>query len=260
VDLLRKQGVDVSALAPRADALASAGRSIVAVAIDGRPAGVLAIADVVRPSAAATVAALEAQGIEVALLTGDNEATAQAVAAQVGVHRVFAGVKPEDKAAYVQRLQSEGKRVAMVGDGINDAPALAAADVGIAIGAGTDVAIEAASVVLMRSEPADVLKAIDLSHATVRKMRQNLFWASIYNLLAIPVAAGVLYAPFGIALRPEVSALLMSASSIVVAVNAVLLRRQGAKLDEIEQSLGSPPSSPPRPGPAHANTPAPAHR
>lgn len=158
------------------------------------------------------------------MITGDNRQTAEAVAGQLGIQRVFADVLPEQKADYVKQLQQEGKFIAMVGDGVNDAPALAQADIGIAIGAGTDVAIETAEVVLMRSDPADVLRAIYLSKATVGKMRQNLFWASFYNVLAIPVAAGVLYPRFGIMLRPEWSALLMSASSIIVATNAVLLK------------------------------------
>ena len=158
---------------------------------------------------------------------------AKAVAKRLGISRVFAEVLPEQKADYVRRLQQERKFVAMVGDGVNDAPALAQADIGIAIGAGTDVAIETADVVLMRSDPADVLRAVFLSKATVRKMRQNLFWASIYNVLAIPIAAGVLYPRLGIILRPEWSALLMSASSIIVATNAVLLKRTEAPLQQI---------------------------
>jgi len=234
LDLLRKEGVEVRQLAIEGERVASAGRSTVAVSIDGREAGLLAIADVVRPSAIATVAGLKRLGIEVALLTGDNEGTARAVAAEVGIDRVFANVKPADKADFVRKLQAEGKKVAMVGDGINDAPALAAANIGIAIGAGTDVAIETASVVLMRSDPADIPKAIDLSRATVRKMKQNLFWASIYNVLAIPIAGGALYNAIGLELRPEFAALLMSLSSIIVATNAVLLKREGSRMQAMD--------------------------
>ena len=164
-------------------------------------------------------------GVRPVLLSGDRRETAEQVARAVGVDRVLAEVRPEQKAAQVAVLQKEGQFVAMVGDGVNDAPALAQADVGIAIGAGTDVAIQAAQVVLMRSDPEDIVRAIRLSKATVRKMKQNLAWASVYNLLAIPVAAGVFYPSMGWSLRPEVSALLMSLSSIVVALNAVSLRR-----------------------------------
>jgi Cu2+-exporting ATPase len=166
----------------------------------------------------------------VALISGDNRRTVEAVARELGVDRVFAEVLPADKAEHVTWLQQEGKRVAMVGDGVNDAPALAQADVGVAIGAGTDVAVETANVVLMRSDPLDIVAAMRLSRATVRKMKQNLGWASIYNLLAIPIAAGVLYPSTGIELRPEWAALLMSASSIIVATNAVLLKRVEPKL------------------------------
>ena len=159
------------------------------------------------------------------MISGDNRQTAEAVARELAIDRVFAEVLPQDKADYVATLQHEGKRVAMVGDGVNDAPALAQADIGIAIGAGTDVAVETASVVLMRSDPLDITAAIELSRATVRKMKQNLGWASVYNVMAIPIAAGVLFPSAGIELRPEWSALLMSASSIIVAVNAVSLKR-----------------------------------
>lgn len=200
------------------------------LAVDGKLAGVIGAADPVRPTAKLAIDRLTRLGIETAMITGDNEATAQAVAKSLGIGRVFAEVLPQDKARYVEKLQKEGKFVAMVGDGVNDAPALAQANVGIAIGAGTDVAIETAKVVLMKSDPTDILRAIKLSKATVRKMRQNLFWASFYNIIAIPVAAGVLYPGFGIILRPEVSALLMSASSIIVATNAVLLKREEKEL------------------------------
>jgi Cu2+-exporting ATPase len=159
------------------------------------------------------------------MISGDNERTANAVARELGIDRVFAEVLPEDKAGYVKQLQDEGKKVAMVGDGVNDAPALAQADVGIAIGAGTDVAVETANVVLMRSDPLDITGAILLSRATERKMKQNLGWASVYNVLAIPIAAGLLYPSLGLELPPQWAALLMSVSSIVVATNAVLLKR-----------------------------------
>ena len=192
--------------------------------------GEIAVTDAIKPSAKTAVDEMKKLGLEVAMITGDNAQTTNEVATLVGITRVFSQVLPADKEKYVKQLQSEGKFVAMVGDGINDAPALARADIGIAIGAGTDVAIETAKVVLMKSDPLDILRAIKLSKATVNKMKQNLFWASIYNLLAIPVAAGVLYPKFGITLRPEVSALLMSLSSIIVATNAVLLKREEANL------------------------------
>jgi P-type Cu2+ transporter len=201
--------------------------------VDGRPAGLVTAADQLRPSAAAAIRGLKELGLEVALISGDNRRTAEAVASELGIERVFAEVLPADKAEYVKRLQQEGKRVAMVGDGVNDAPALAQADIGVAIGAGADVAVETANVVLMRSDPLDIVRAMRLSRATVRKMKQNLVWASVYNLAAIPIAAGVLFPSAGIELRPEWSALLMSASSIIVATNAVLLKRA-------ESELGAP--------------------
>jgi P-type Cu2+ transporter len=207
-------------------ALQSGGKTVMAVARDGHVVGAIAVADQVRPTAHATIEQLRALGIQVALLTGDNRRTAEAVGGQLGIQpeRIFAEVAPADKARYVRQLQEEGLFTAMVGDGVNDAPALAQADLGIAIGAGTGVAIETAEIVLMRSDPQDVLAAIQLSKATVVKMKQNLFWAAIYNVIAIPVAAGVLY-PLGILLSPAIGALAMSASSITVATNAVLLKR-----------------------------------
>jgi P-type Cu2+ transporter len=214
------------------------------VAVDREPAGIVAVADKIKPSARETLRRFEQMGIEAVMITGDNKRTAQAVARELGIERVFAEVLPADKARYVQQLQAEGKRVGMVGDGVNDAPALAQADIGIAIGAGTDVAIETAKVVLMKSDPFDVTRAVVLSKATVRKMKQNLVWASVYNVLAIPVAAGVLYPAYGIMLRPEFSALLMSVSSIIVAVNAVLLKGVEGELDEPGSEGRSPASSP----------------
>jgi len=230
--LMDENGVDVYKLEEKAAALAEAGKTPMFVAVDGEPSGIIAVADAIKPSTRDTLELFKELGIEAVMITGDNRRTAEAVGRELGIERVFAEVLPADKARYVQQLQREGKRVAMVGDGVNDAPALAQADIGIAIGAGTDVAIETAKVVLMKSDPFDVTRAVVLSKATVRKMKQNLVWASIYNVLAIPVAAGVLYPAYGIMLRPEFSALLMSVSSIIVAVNAVLLKGVEGELDE----------------------------
>ena len=227
---LADESIDVSPLAEGMARLMSAGRTLILFAIDGKAAMVVGVTDPIKPSAKRALAELRKLGIQTAMISGDNRAVADTVGKAVGIDRVFAEVLPQDKAEHVKTLQKEGKFVAMVGDGVNDAPALAQADIGIAIGAGTDVAIEAAKIVLMKSDPLDVLNAIILSKATVRKMKQNLWWASIYNLLAIPVAAGVFYPLWGWSLRPEISALLMSASSIIVAVNAVMLRRSGAHL------------------------------
>jgi P-type Cu2+ transporter len=223
--LFERFNVPLGQLADAADRFVNQGKTVILVAVDGRPAGVIAAADVVRPNAARAIADLKELAIEPVMMTGDTKRTAEIVAKQVGIERVFAEVLPEDKAAGVKQIQSEGKFTAMVGDGVNDAPALAQADLGIAIGAGSDVAVETGDIVLMKSDPADVLAAIRLSKATVRKMRQNLFWAAIYNVIAIPVAAGALYPSLGLMLRPELGALAMSASSITVVSNALLLRR-----------------------------------
>ncbi len=223
--LMIENKIDTSILEAKISSFQEDGNTIMLLAVDGKLAAIVGASDPIKANAKLAVQRLNEIGIETAMITGDNEKTAQIVADKIGIKRVFADVMPEDKATYVKKLQDEGKFVAMVGDGVNDAPALATANIGIAIGAGTDVAIETAKVVLMKSDPADILRAIKLSKATVRKMKQNLFWASIYNLLAIPVAAGVLYPSFGISLRPEISALLMSVSSIIVATNAVLLKR-----------------------------------
>jgi Cu2+-exporting ATPase len=225
--LLSDRGVTLSeAASARMTELQAGGKTVMAVAREGRLVGAIAVADQARPTASATIEGLRGLGIQVAMLTGDNRRTAEAVGSQLGIEpeRIFAEVAPADKARYVRQLQDEGLFTAMVGDGVNDAPALAQADLGIAIGAGTGVAIETAQIVLMRSDPQDVLAAIRLSKATVVKMKQNLFWAAIYNVVAIPIAAGILY-PIGILLSPAVSALAMSASSITVATNAVLLKR-----------------------------------
>jgi len=229
---MRDRGVDLEPLRQDIDRLLAAGNTISILATNGQAAGAIGVADSVKPTARRAIAGMQRLGLEVAMITGDHERVAKNVADQLGITRVFAQVLPGDKAGYVKKLQDEGKFVAMVGDGINDAPALAQSDIGIAIGAGTDVAIETAKIVLMKSDPADILDAITLSKATVRKMRQNLWWASIYNLLAIPVAAGLFYKSIGLSLRPEISALLMSVSSIIVATNAVMLKR-------VERRLGA---------------------
>ncbi len=225
VKLMEQRQVDISTLQKDIERLLSEGKTLMLLAVNGKIAGVAAAQDPIKETAKVAVQKMQELGLEVAMITGDNKNTAEAIGRELGIKRIFAEVMPQDKATYIKKLQSEGKFVAMVGDGVNDAPALATANIGIAIGAGTDVAIETAKVVLMKSDPVDILRAIRLSKATVRKMKQNLFWASIYNVLAIPVAAGVLYPNFGIQLRPEFAALLMSISSIIVATNAVLLKR-----------------------------------
>ncbi|MEO6207603.1 MAG: HAD-IC family P-type ATPase, partial [Candidatus Limnocylindrales bacterium] len=219
--LLAELGVPVGR---ETDEWARQGRTVLHVVADGVVLGAIAIEDEIRPESAEAIALLHNMGIKVAMITGDAQAVADSVAQRLGIDEVAAQVLPADKAAAVKRFQQGGRKVAMVGDGVNDAPALATADVGIAIGAGTDVAIESAGIVLVRSDPRDVVGAIELSRATYRKMVQNLVWATGYNLIAIPVAAGLLV-PVGIDLPMAVGAIAMSASTIIVAANAQLLRR-----------------------------------
>jgi Cu+-exporting ATPase len=222
--LMREMGVDVTTLGAPLDQVGEEGKSPVMLAVDGVLAGLLAIADPLRPTAAETVRALRSRGLAVALITGDHERTARAIAREAGIDRVVAGVSPEGKVAEVQRLRGSGHVVAMVGDGINDAPALASADVGIAIGTGTDIALEAADVALMRGDPRGIVDAIDLSRRTMRTMRQNLFWAFVYNVIGIPIAAGVLYPAFGVLLNPIVASAAMAFSSVSVVTNSLRLR------------------------------------
>ena len=221
--LLERNGV-TPGLEREAEGLRAEAKTALYVAVDGRTFGLIAVADRIRPTAKSAVAALHDLGIRVLLLTGDSRATAQTVARTLGIDEVRAEVLPADKAAEVRRLEAQGRRVAMVGDGVNDAPALAAATVGIAIAAGTDVAIETAGIILMKDDPADVPAALVLARRVQRKIKQNLFWAAIYNLIAIPLAAGVLYPSLGILLKPAWAALAMSASTVTVTVNALLLR------------------------------------
>lgn len=223
--LMIEEDADFGALMDRRDELASTGRTAVLVAVDGRGVAVIALADAARETSAAAVIALHELDVEVVMLSGDNEATAQRIGAQLGIDTVIAEVLPGDKAAKIADLQRQRKKVAMVGDGVNDAPALAQADLGVAIGAGTDVAIETADLVLMRSDPLDVPIALRIGRGTLRKMRQNLGWAVGYNVIALPIAAGVFEPAFGLVLRPEIAALSMSGSSLIVAVNALMLKR-----------------------------------
>lgn len=220
--LMDDEKIDMAGMADEAARLQSAGQTVVHVSHGGTLMGLIAIADAPRPTAAAMVKKMRERGVEVVMLTGDNQATAERIARELGISTVIADVLPGQKADKVKELQASGKKVGMVGDGVNDAPALIQADVGFAIGAGTDVAIDSADVVLMKSDPYDVLGAIELSRATLRKMHQNLIWAVGYNVIAFPAAAGVFF-PFVIS--PEVAALAMSGSSALVAVNALLLKR-----------------------------------
>jgi Cu+-exporting ATPase len=223
--LIRDRGIDIGELAAKADMLATDGKTPVFAIVDGCVAGVLAVADQVRPESADAIRAMKALGLEVVMITGDNQRTADAVARQVGVDRVFAEVLPGDKARHVRELQEEKKVVGMVGDGINDAPALAQADVGIAIGTGTDVAIEASDITLIRGDLRGVVTAIELSKSTIRTVKQNLFWAFIYNVIGIPVAAGLLYPFTGWLMSPVIASAAMSFSSVSVVTNSLRLRR-----------------------------------
>ena len=223
--LLSDVGIDTTALAPLTASLSAHGKTPVLVAVDGRPAGVLAVADTVKEDSASAIAALQRLGVDVVMLTGDNARTAAAIAAQVGIGRVLAEVLPAHKADEIRRLQGEGRTVGMVGDGINDAPALAAADVGLAIGTGTDVAIEAADITLISGSLGGVVTAIRLSRATMRNIRQNLFFALVYNAVGLPLAAGALYPLWGIRLSPIIAAAAMALSSLSVVTNASRLRR-----------------------------------
>jgi Cu2+-exporting ATPase len=232
--LMDAEQVDMNDLIAKTDEMQGAGRTVVHVAHGGKLLGLIAIADAVRPTSKAAIEALQRRGVKVAMLTGDNRATAERIGRELGIDIVLADVLPGQKAEKVKELQAQGNKVGMVGDGINDAPALTQADVGFAIGAGTDVAMESADVVLMKSDPFDVVGALELSRATLRKMHQNLGWAVGYNVIAFPLAAGVFY-PF--TLSPEIAALAMSGSSALVAVNALMLKR--ARLAGIRQPGGA---------------------
>jgi Cu+-exporting ATPase len=223
--LMEEKKVRLDGLDERAEQLSAEGKTPMFLAVDGQGAGIIAVADTLKENSRAAVETLHRMGLEVVMLTGDNQRTAKAIAGQIGIDRVLAEVLPEKKAEEVKRLQGEGKKVGMVGDGINDAPALAQADVGIAIGTGTDVAMESSDITLIGGDLRGVVTAIALSKATIRNIKQNLFWAFAYNTILIPVAAGALFPFFGILLNPIFAAGAMAFSSVTVVTNALRLRR-----------------------------------
>ena len=234
--LMLREGIDIKPLADDERRLAEQGRTALYAAIDGRLAAVIAVADPVKQSSKAAISALHAKGLQVVMITGDKQETANAIAGETGIDHVIAGVLPDGKVAALEQLRAQDKTIAFVGDGINDAPALASADVGIAIGTGTDVAIESADVVLMSGDLRGVVNAHEISGATMRNIRQNLVWAFAYNAALIPVAAGVLYPAFGVLLSPVFAAGAMALSSVSVLTNALRLRRVKPLMAETEPS------------------------
>lgn len=222
--LLEEMGIEAASLAGKAEAMRNEGQTVMLVAIDGKPAGLIGVADPIKATTAEAISQLHREGIHIVMLTGDSRTTAQAVAAKLGIDEVIAEVLPEDKSAQVKKLQSEGRFVAMAGDGINDAPALAQAQIGIAMGTGTDVAMESAGVTLVKGDLRGIVRALQLSRATMRNIKQNLFFAFFYNAIGVPVAAGILYPFFGILLSPIIAAAAMSFSSVSVVSNALRLR------------------------------------
>jgi Cu+-exporting ATPase len=261
--LMRERGVELAGLLPQAEALEANGKTAMFLAVDGKAAGIIAVADTLREHSAEAVARLHRLGLEVLMITGDNRRTAEAIARQVGIDRVLAEVLPQDKAEEVKKLQAERKRVAMVGDGINDAPALAQADVGMAIGSGTDIAKETGHVILIKEDLRDVVVALEVAKATMRKVKQNLFWAFSYNVASIPIGAGLLYPFFKLVVSPELAALLMAVSSVTVTLNTLLLRGfvPSLKREAAAQRVSGPGTSfdlAPAPATAH-NPGSPSH-
>ncbi len=222
--LMRERGVELEELLTRAETLEADGKTAMFLAVDGAPAGLIAVADTVKEHSAEAVAHLHRLGIEVAMITGDNRRTAEAIARQVGIDRVLAEVLPQDKAEEVKKLQAQGRQVAMVGDGVNDAPALAQAQVGLAIGSGTDVAKETGDVILIKDDIRDVIVALEVARATMHKVKQNLFWAFVYNTLGIPLGAGLFYPFAALIISPELAGLMMAVSSVSVTLNTLLLK------------------------------------
>jgi len=222
--LMKEHGVDFSALMPQAEALESDGKTVMFVALNGQAAGLIAVADTLKEYSADAIRRLHKLGLEVAMITGDNRRTADAIARKVGIDRLLAEVLPQDKAEEIKKLQAQGKKVAMVGDGVNDAPALAQAEVGMAIGSGTDVAKETGDIILIKDDIRDVVVALEVAKATMRKVKQNLFWAFIYNVLGIPLGAGLFYPFIALIISPELAGLLMAVSSVTVTLNTLLLK------------------------------------
>ena len=241
--MMEENGVDLGAHLAAADALAENGRTPLYFAQDGRLMGVIAVADTVKPTSAAAIAQFKKLGIDVVLLTGDNRRTADAIGRQLGIQHVIAEVLPQDKEKCVADLQAQGRKVAMVGDGINDAPALARSDVGIAIGAGTDIAIESSDIVLMKSDLQDAVAAVELSKAVIRNIKENLFWAFFYNAIGIPIAAGAFYPLFHFKLNPMFGAAAMSLSSVCVVSNALRLRRWKPSFQRAAEAAPSSPTA-----------------
>ncbi|MDH5628270.1 MAG: HAD-IC family P-type ATPase, partial [Candidatus Krumholzibacteria bacterium] len=226
VSLLKGRGIDSGALEKRADELRGNGETVMLVAVDGKPAGMIGVADPIKDTTKEAIRSLHADGVRIVMVTGDNRTTADAVARELGIDDVVAGVLPHQKVEEVTRLQEQGRVVAMAGDGINDAPALARADVGIAMGTGTDVAMESAGVTLVKGDLRAIARARNLSRATMRNIRQNLFFAFFYNAAAVPIAAGAFYPAFGLLLNPMIAAAAMSFSSVSVIGNALRLRNR----------------------------------
>jgi Cu+-exporting ATPase len=242
--LMRERTIDFGPLLPQAERLESDGKTVMFVGIDGQPGGVIAVADTLKEFSVDAIRRLHKLGLETVMITGDNRRTAEAIARQVGIDRVLAEVLPHDKAEEVKKLQVLGKKVAMVGDGVNDAPALAQADVGIAIGSGTDVAKETGDVILIKDDLRDVIVALEVARATMRKVRQNLFWAFVYNTLGIPLGAGLFYPVLRLVVSPELAGALMAISSVSVTLNTLLLKRFRPTLrredSKLTRSAGEP--------------------
>src|SRR5574338_1258969 len=233
---MREHQVDFAALISRAEALEADGKTVMFISVYEQPAGLIAVADTLKENTAEAIQRLHKLGIETVMITGDNIRTAEAIARQVGIDQVLAEVLPQDKAAEVEKLQAQGKKVAMVGDGVNDAPALARADGGMAIGSGTDVAKETGDVILIKDDIRDVIVALEVAKATMRKVKQNLFWAFVYNTLGIPIGAGLFYPFMALIISPELAGLLMAVSSVTVTLNTLLLKGCRPSIHREDQS------------------------